>query len=326
MWSGGRSLWQRPWWQGHDGPVTAIQLPRPDSCLSGIPDHPRLRSGVTVVQRSPGCVQVGLQGEVLLLEQVPEHLVGMASRLDGRSTVADLLCREDSRWLPWLLTTLHQNHLLVDGPPEPAHPTWVRVLGHGPTVAAMLPLLLDAGVELSLVDLSGSSVTSRSPVRALAASLGSPRRVRVESRPSWDDPGADLTILATRTCEPDRVLTDRLLRASSAHLVIRHHPGTAIVGPLVDPGRSPCLRCSDLRRSRADPAWQMVALQLSRTEAPPDPLLATWAAATAAFQALTFLTSHRSDLLGGSVRLARDEGESYQRWPAHPDCGCQDPT
>ena len=311
--------------------MTAIELREaptlrgiPVPTVMGLPRCPRLRPGVAVVQRSPGCVQVGLRGEVLLLDGVPDHLVTMLNQLDGRSSVTDLLRREDAGWLPWLLTTLHQHHLLLDGVVHPARRSRVRVLGHGPTVAALLPLLLDAEVELTLVDQTVSPRTGRNPVRTLAASLAALGRVQVEPYRAWDESDADLTIVAGDVCEPDRVLTDRMLRTGSAHLVVRLQPGIAMVGPLVDPGRSACLRCADLRRSRAEPAWRMVALQLSRQQAPRDRLLETWAAATAAFHALKFMATRDSELLGASLHLERDGGETYHRWPPHPDCGCHD--
>jgi hypothetical protein len=55
----------------------------------------------------------------------------------------------------------------------------------------------------------------------------------------------------------------RLVLAGTPHLVVEVRDTTGVVGPLVLPGRTPCLRCLDLTRSDLDPAWPVLAAQLA---------------------------------------------------------------
>ena len=50
-----------------------------------------------------------------------------------------------------------------------------------------------------------------------------------------------------------------------AHLAVTVRDGTVVVGPLVRPGRTPCLNCLDLHRRDRDPAWPAIAAQLQTT-------------------------------------------------------------
>lgn len=56
-----------------------------------------------------------------------------------------------------------------------------------------------------------------------------------------------------------------LQREGIAHLPVRVRDGTGLVGPLVIPGVTSCLRCADLHRSDRDPAWPAIAAQLRDT-------------------------------------------------------------
>ena len=53
--------------------------------------------------------------------------------------------------------------------------------------------------------------------------------------------------------------------ARVAHLPVRLRDGAGLVGPLVIPGVTSCLRCADLHRSDRDAAWPAVAAQLRDT-------------------------------------------------------------
>ena len=74
----------------------------------------------------------------------------------------------------------------------------------------------------------------------------------------------DLTIVACDQPEPDRVITDHLLRNDHPHVIVRCWGNGVSVGPLVVAGQTSCLRCADLARSDADPHWPAVLRQLSR--------------------------------------------------------------
>jgi len=73
------------------------------------------------------------------------------------------------------------------------------------------------------------------------------------------------------------------------HLLAHVTETTGVIGPLVIPGRTPCLRCVALARGERDPLWPSIAAQLlgggSVTEAC-DVALATFVASLAALQVL----------------------------------------
>lgn len=52
------------------------------------------------------------------------------------------------------------------------------------------------------------------------------------------------------------------LAADRPHLPIAFDAGGASIGPLVAPGRTPCLSCRDLQLADADPAWPRLHAQL----------------------------------------------------------------
>src|SRR5207302_826727 len=69
---------------------------------------------------------------------------------------------------------------------------------------------------------------------------------------------ADLTVLAVD--EPvDTDQRDALHARGGAHLAVRLGAVGGVVGPLVVPGHTSCLRCADLHRRDRDPAWHALA-------------------------------------------------------------------
>jgi len=101
----------------------------------------------------------------------------------------------------------------------------------------------------------------------------------------------DLAILVGR---PSMDLRADLMNRQVPHLAASADEAIGIVGPLVVPGRSACLRCLDWTRTDRDPAWPLILAQLAGR--PPEPLacdapLAAAVAAHAAAQALASSTS-----------------------------------
>lgn len=127
----------------------------------------------------------------------------------------------------------------------------------------------------------------------------------------------------------DPELADDLLGDGVAHLAVAVSGDAARVGPLVLPGRGPCLWCLEHRARDADPAWPAIADQLRlrhpRARAQGGPLAAA-AAALAVAQALVVV-----DTPGGpppvtasaTLELRAPECLPEVR-PAqrHPVCGC----
>lgn len=130
---------------------------------------------------------------------------------------------------------------------------------------------------------------------------------------------------------------DRLMRSGVPHLVATTYERVGVVGPLVVPGLTPCLRCLDLHRVDRDPDWPLVAAQLAAPGRAPsapwsvaacDVVLATAVAAHAALAALTYLDDPDADppLSGAVLELRPAHGQPRHRtWTSHPSCGCRWP-
>ena len=80
-----------------------------------------------------------------------------------------------------------------------------------------------------------------------------------------------------------------LIRRGVPHLWIGTQLGSAVVGPLVLPGRSTCLLCVLHYRSQIDGGWPAVEAALRRNPSMTTDALATAAATVAAMDGLTFL-------------------------------------
>jgi hypothetical protein len=136
---------------------------------------------------------------------------------------------------------------------------------------------------------------------------------------------ADLTVLAM-SAPIEEELRDALHAGSSAHLAAHAGADLAVVGPLVLPGLTSCLRCADLARSDRDPAWPALAVQLStssRYARPSDLALMSFTASVLALQALAFLDGDEPATLAGTLELLLPQWQLRRRsWPAHPECDC----
>ena len=121
------------------------------------------------------------------------------------------------------------------------------------------------------------------------------------SAPSIDP--VDLTIVLATSLEIDRAITTGLTQAGHPHLLVRPRARGAVVGPLVLPGRTSCLGCTDLARTRADPAWPRMLAQLCRTRGDWDPLAADWAAALVTTQVLSHLAGRTVETASATVEL-----------------------
>jgi hypothetical protein len=135
--------------------------------------------------------------------------------------------------------------------------------------------------------------------------------------------------LAVLTGIPDRKLIAWLMRDQIPHLAISAGEAIGIVGPLVLPAMSACLRCLDLTRTDRDPAWPLILAQLAgRQPDPPacDAALAAAVAAQAAAQALAFIDRPgrlAGPVTNGTLELVLPSWQWRRRtWLPHRDCAC----
>jgi hypothetical protein len=171
----------------------------------------------------------------------------------------------------------------------------------------------------------GLSATDEGRPRALAAADAIRRASPLTDLRPLSDEAADLVVLSRPWAASDP-LAAAVHRAQVPHLVATVRGEVGIVGPLVVPGVTSCLRCADLHRRDADPRWPRLAAQLTATEPPPSGATVTCllTAATAALQVLAYLDGTAAPAtLDATVELRPpDLRPRVRRWPAHPACGC----
>jgi bacteriocin biosynthesis cyclodehydratase domain-containing protein len=117
------------------------------------------------------------------------------------------------------------------------------------------------------------------------------------------------------------------LRRDLPHLPVVFGDDSVQVGPLVEPGSSPCLYCLEHYRRDADASWSAIASQLwGRRSSSETALVAAEVAARVARLVLLRLETGRPStrsMTARSFRIAVDSGEVTRRdWMPHPDCGC----
>jgi hypothetical protein len=125
-----------------------------------------------------------------------------------------------------------------------------------------------------------------------------------------------------------RELPEILRRGGVPHLAAAASEAIGVVGPLVLPGRTACLRCLDLTRAERDPAWPLILAQLTGGGADPpacDTVLAAAVATQAAAQALAFVDrpASASAVSNGTLELVLPDWQWRRRsWAQHDRCGC----
>ncbi|WP_280235079.1 hypothetical protein [Nocardia cyriacigeorgica] len=207
-------------------------------CVRGPMLHPRL----LVLTRPSGVIQLGWDPESARQLAIPgldaDTVLRFLDLLDGLRTRPQIIWRAHelgltARRANELLALLDDADLLVypDTPAVRVHR--VRVHGLGPLTDALAAGLRRFGLR---------------PVRSRGA------RLDLRQRP-------DLVLL-TDTLMPDPRLIDQLLRERIPHLPVRLRDGLGVVGPMVLPGQTSCLRCADLLRADYDPDWPRLAAQL----------------------------------------------------------------
>ncbi|MGI9007715.1 MAG: hypothetical protein ACR2FU_16205 [Streptosporangiaceae bacterium] len=140
----------------------------------------------------------------------------------------------------------------------------------------------------------------------------------------------DLVILAGRQLGGGHAT--ELTRQRVPHLSVLAGEAIGVVGPLVIPGRTACLRCLDYARAANDPSWPLILAQIARRRPEPaasDTVLTTAVAAQAAAQALLAVDKApiASAAVNGTLELVLPGWRWRRRtWPPHPACPCASHT
>jgi bacteriocin biosynthesis cyclodehydratase domain-containing protein len=212
---------------------------------------------------------------------------------------------------------------------------FVRVHGAGRIGSCVASLLAAAGVgRVACADSEITGPGDLAPAGLGISDVGTPRaqgavrairRVAPDARTDDDGARPDLAVLAeVRDPAPGAALA----RERIPHLAVNAAEAIAVVGPLVSPGRSACLRCLDLARAERDPAWPLILAQVAGARADPqacDAVLAAAAAALATAQALAHIDTAGSGtaVMNGTLELAVPDWRWRRRtWAPHPHCTC----
>ena len=275
----------------------------------------------------------GVDGQWCDLTDADGALREALHALDGMRTWAELPAWSEPQ-LTNLAVALLARRMLVDASPSKA--AQLTLVGSGELARAVAAQLCIAmPLRLRVVDDRPPTRLGCGPTQFLsgAAALVSWLRQRgladehhrISVGPHWTqlDTENDLVVLATGTVEPDRAITEHLLRQDLPYLLVRAHHGHASVGPLVAAHSPACLRCLDLSRSRDDPSWPQVLSSLLYAPATPSPVASGWAAAMVAANVEWFLADGRCDLEASTLEM--DQGATGLRrrsWHRHSDCAC----
>jgi len=302
-----------------------------------------------VLRRGDSTLQVGLDPRTAVVLRGP-GVEQLLARLDGRTELAALrasalaegMTRAD---VDAVLHALRRAGLLVAAPPSgPAQveppvgglpgrraergSAWaaVRLAGLGPLGQQLAALLLAAGIDVYAAELGPPGQRTGTLPLADLTPVAQPYRGDLRLVNHWSKPQDELvrlTVVAADTVEPDRVVTESLMRSDQPHLLLRSAGTTVTVGPLVLPGRTACLRCTDLARRDLDPGWPVLLPQLTSLRLPTSAVLLAWAAAVGAAQVLAALQDGLPEVAGATLELdLGDHLTRWRAWPQHVACGC----
>ncbi|MGI5216625.1 TOMM precursor leader peptide-binding protein [Nocardia sp. CA-290969] len=273
------------------------------------PRGPLLHPRVPILVRSTGQVQLGWDPDTAVLCDAPgletQQVLGFLRLLDGLNSRPAIIWQARALGLePQPATALFEvidAAGLVVHPPQPAGCVQIiRVHGVGPLAEAISAGLSGAGIRAARSrDHRGDTHRAVAP--------------------------ADLVVLADALI-PDPCLVRELFRAGIAHLAVRVRDGKGVVGPLVLPGETSCLRCADLARSDRDTEWPRLAAQLygRMGYASPAGIAAVAALALGELETIVACEAGSSlETLDGTLELDLATRELIRRsWSPHARCGC----
>lgn len=169
------------------------------------------------------------------------------------------------------------------------------------------------------------AITGAGPfVERLADALGHHGiEVLVASRPAdFPQSTPDLAVAVGHyVVHPE--LRGHWLRRDVPHLPVVFADSAVTIGPLIEPGRGPCLVCVELHRRDDDPAWPAVATQLMGRRAPLDHGVLVNETVGAVGRVVLDRLAVGEAGARASVRIDAATGSRESRaWEQHPDCGC----
>ncbi|WP_280381246.1 TOMM precursor leader peptide-binding protein [Nocardia wallacei] len=273
------------------------------------PRGPMLHPRVAVLRRPSGAVQLGWDPERAVVVRLPgvgaEPIVEFLKLLDGLRSHPQIIWQAGRFGIASsdalrLLGEIDRAGLLMRPRESVSAVRAVHVHGRGPLSEA-----LAAGVRRSGLRPSRS--------RDLTPGEGVGR-------------DADVVVLADALVPEPHLVNDLVLRRIP-HLQVRIRDGRGVVGPLVLPGGTSCLRCADLTRRDLDAEWPHLAAQLLDRIGYGSPAMIA-ATAALALRDLELILAGAADTpprtLDTTLELDPDTHHIHRRtWSPHPACGCR---
>jgi bacteriocin biosynthesis cyclodehydratase domain-containing protein len=296
--------------------------------------RPALRPGLLATWRDHDTVQFGVDPRRAVAVTGMSEAADVIGLLDGSRDRDQVIAAASSGGVPAavaerVLTVLAAAGVLIDYPAPLLRSLPVelrRLLLPVLAVASLSGQDSDGGARL-IARRTGTTVavTGCGPVAAAVTDLltrsGLPARREKPGIPGR----ADLSVLVGHQ-QPEHVA--ELVRLRRPHLSVLASEAIGVVGPLVQPGSTACVRCLDLARAERDPAWPLVLAQVTGRDPDPsgcDPVLEAAVAAQAA--AVVVAVADRAPLalaaVNGTLELVLPAWQWRRRsWRPHPDCAC----
>jgi bacteriocin biosynthesis cyclodehydratase domain-containing protein len=297
---------------------------------------PTLRPGLLPLWRDKDTVQIGIDPRRAVAISGMSGAAEVIRLLDGSRDRDQLVAEAGQHGVPAAVTERIIGLLAAAGAIVDFPSGTLRAM-QPELRRQLMPVLATASLSAQDSDGGASILARRSsctidvrgdgPVAALVADLLT-RSGLAASGPACGRERAsppDLLVLVGR---PSLDEATELLRRRQPYLAVYASEAIGVVGPLVRPGVTACLRCIDLAKAQRDPAWPLILAQLAgRCADPPgcDVVLATSVAAQAAAQAVAF--ADRSQLAqataNATLELVLPSWQWRRRsWPPHPACIC----
>jgi hypothetical protein len=305
--------------------------------------RPALRPGLLPLWRDRDTVQIGIDPRRAVAISGMSQAAAVIRLLDG-SRERDQLVTEASDLgvqpavTERIITLLAAAGVLVDFPSDVLRslpPELSRQLMPVLAAASVAAQDSDGGARLIARRSSATMLVCGSgPIAVLITDLLTRSGLAIRSSPV---PAVQQLAGQHRMDPPDLIVlvghqspaeTAELSRVKLPHLAVYVDEAIGVVGPLVQPGATACLRCIDLAKTERDPAWPLILAQLAgRSIQPPacDAVLATMVAAQAAAQALAFADQAplAQATANGTLELVCPSWQWRRRsWPPHPACSC----
>ncbi|MCP9273899.1 TOMM precursor leader peptide-binding protein [Mycolicibacterium arenosum] len=272
-----------------------------------------LNPDLPVLVRPDGVVQVGWDPQRAKLIRVPDGLSAPAladllRTLQSGLTLPELQALAGNRGVTdldavtELVESLETAGLATAVRPRTRSAS-IRIHGRGPLSDLLATSLRCSGARVRNSNLGHASVTAAT---------------------------TDLVLLSDYLVADPHVVHE-LHGAKVPHLPVRVRDGAGLIGPLVVPGVTSCLRCADLHRCDRDADWPAVAAQLRGAVGSADRATVLATAALALNQVHRVITAIDDGGIAGrppptlntTLEFDVETGTTTARtWSHHPGCEC----